>query len=72
MQQRHAAAAPRRNAFIFQFIDFSAEPYTARIRSSKYRKVFYLDPLEEYVTHHARLESSMERDQPAPLLPSLL
>ena len=38
------------------------------ISSSKYRKVFYLDPLDDYQTDYARIESSGERDQLAHLL----
>ena len=39
-----------------------------QISSSKYRTVFYLDPLDEYQTDYARIESSGERDQLAQLL----
>ena len=44
------------------------EPYINHIRSSKYRRVFYLDPLDEYQTDYARIESSCERYQLAQLL----
>jgi predicted ATPase len=44
------------------------EPYIKHIRSSKYRRVFYLDLLDEYQTDYARIESSGERDQLAQLL----
>jgi predicted ATPase len=44
------------------------EPYSAQIKSSKYRMVFYLDPLDEYKTDYARIESSDERDHLARLL----
>ena len=43
-------------------------PYIRHIGSSKYRRVFYLDPLDEYQTDYARIESSGERDQLAQLL----
>ncbi len=44
------------------------EPYMKYISSSKYRRVFYLDPLDEYMTDYARIESSGERDQLSKLL----
>ena len=44
------------------------EPYMKQISSSKYRTVFYLDPLDEYQTDYARIESSGERDELAQLL----
>jgi predicted ATPase len=44
------------------------EPYMKHISSSKYRRVFYLDPLDDYQTDYARIESSGERDQLAQLL----
>ena len=34
-----------------------------QISSSKYRTVFYLDPLDEFRTDYARIESSGERDK---------
>ena len=37
------------------------EPYINHIRSSKYRRVFYLDLLDEYQTDYARIESSCEQ-----------
>jgi predicted ATPase len=46
----------------------SPEPYMRRISSSKYRKVFYLDPLDNYMADYARIESLGERDQLARLL----
>jgi predicted ATPase len=44
------------------------DPYMKHITASKYRKVFYLDPLDEYMTDYARTESSEERDELARLL----
>jgi predicted ATPase len=46
----------------------SPEPFIKCIRSAKYCKVFYLDPLDKYVADYARIESSDERDQLARLL----
>jgi predicted ATPase len=52
----------------FLFYGIPPEPYMKCISSSKYRKVFYLDPLDEYMADYARIESSSERDQLARLL----
>jgi predicted ATPase len=52
----------------FMLHGISPEPYMNRIRSAKYRRVFYLDPLESYVADYARMESSDERDQLGRLL----
>ena len=52
----------------FKLHGIPAEPYMKQISSSKYRKVFYLDPLDDYKIDYARIESSGERDQLALLL----
>jgi predicted ATPase len=52
----------------FRLYGISPEPYMKRIRSAKYRRVFYLDPLDSYVADYARIESSDERDQLGSLL----
>ena len=52
----------------FMLHEISPEPYIQRIRSAKYRRVFYLDPLDSYVADYARIESSDERDQLGRLL----
>jgi len=39
------------------------EPYIKYVRLSKYRKVFYLDPPDNYVSDYARVESAGQRDQ---------
>ena len=52
----------------FMLHGISPEPYMNRIRSVKYRRVFYLDPLELYLADYARMESSDERDQLGRLL----
>ena len=44
------------------------QPYMHRIISSKYKTVFYLEPLNDYTTDYARIEDSGERDQLTGLL----
>src|SRR5829696_8111024 len=39
----------------FALHGIAADPYTNRIRSSKYRKVFYLEPLDAYLPDYARI-----------------
>jgi predicted ATPase len=60
-------AVPDSLAF-FILHGISPEPYIERIRSAKYRRVFYLDPLECYTTDYARIESADEREQLGGLL----
>jgi predicted ATPase len=52
----------------FLLYGISPEPYVSYIRSSQYRKVFYLDPPDAYATDYARIESAGERDRLARLL----
>jgi predicted ATPase len=52
----------------FMLHGISPSSYMKCIRSSNYRRVFYLDPLDEYKADYARMESSGERDQLARLL----
>ncbi|ACA15593.1 conserved hypothetical protein [Methylobacterium sp. 4-46] len=42
--------------------------YMSRIAAARYRTVFYLEPLSDYVTDYARVESRHERDRLADLL----
>jgi predicted ATPase len=44
------------------------KPYEGVLKSSKYRRIFYLEPLEKYEPDYARVESSSERDKLARLL----
>ena len=52
----------------FKLHGISEKLYIQRITSFKYRKVFYLDPLEDYQTDYIRVESLSERGQLARLL----
>ena len=44
------------------------DPYIKCISSAKYKRVFYLEPLDEYTADYARIESSAERDRLTGLL----